>query len=131
MRIVALLSLFFGLLGLMLLDGQVFTHAVQGIICGTIAIGCGEASARKARSSAMRRWIGHSLAALGLLLLAFSVTQLPGAYQFQTKFNERSRGQMPQKPKLANPSNALDGIPSRFHVECLWPAARDLHRSPT
>jgi hypothetical protein len=93
MRIAALLSLVFGLLGLMLLDGQVFTHAVMGIICGGVAIGGGLASARKDRSSPKDRWVGRTLAGLGLLLTLFSVAQLPRAYEFQTKFNERSTGQ--------------------------------------
>ena len=31
------------------------------------------------------------MAALGLMLALFCVVQLPSAYQFQTKFNERSK----------------------------------------
>ena len=96
MRVVALLSLVFGLIGLMLLDGQVFTHAVMGIICGGVAIGCGLASARNNQSSTKGRWVGRALAGFGLLLILFSAAQLPGAYEFQTKFNERSRGQTAQ-----------------------------------
>jgi hypothetical protein len=92
MRVAALISLVLGLLGLMLLDGQVFTHAVMGIVCGGIAIGCGLASARKDRSSTEGRWVGRALAGFGLLLALFSAAQLPGAYTFQTKFNERSTG---------------------------------------
>ena len=99
MRVAALLSLVFGLLGLMLLDGQVFTHAVMGIICGGVAIGCGLASARKDRSSTEGRWVGRALAGLGLLLTLFSAAQLPGAYEFQTKFNKRSAGQRERQEK--------------------------------
>lgn len=91
MRVVALLSLVSGLLGLLLLDGQVFTHAVVGIICGGVAIGCGIASARKTRPNTMDRWVGRTLAGLGLLLAVFSAAQLPGAHESQIKFNERRK----------------------------------------
>ncbi len=99
MRVAALLSLVFGLLGLMLLDGQVFTHAVMGLFCGGVAIGCGLASARKNRSGTKGRWVGRTLAGLGLLLALFSAGQLPGAYEFQIKFNERSSGQRERQEK--------------------------------
>jgi hypothetical protein len=91
MRVIAFLSLFFGFTGLMLLDGQTFTHAVTGIICGTVAIGAGLACARKDHANGGRRWGGLGMAALGLVLAVYCVVQLPSAYGFQEKFNTRSR----------------------------------------
>ena len=91
MRVVAVISLFLGFLGLTLLDGQTFTHAVMGIAFGLVAIGCGVASARKHLSNATNRWEGRVLAALGLLLVIVCAVQLPTAYRFQHKFNEVGR----------------------------------------
>jgi len=91
MRVIALLALLFGFMGLLLLDGQVFTHAVFGIICGIAAVGSGLASARKDYSNEGRRWLGRILAILGAMLALFCVTRLPSAYRFQIRFNERSK----------------------------------------
>ena len=91
MRVIALLSLLFGFLGEMLLDGQTFTHAVLGIICGAVAITCGLLSAHKDRANASCLWEGRIMAVLGLALAVFCVIQLPSAYRFQTKFNDRAR----------------------------------------
>jgi hypothetical protein len=106
MRVIALLSLLFGFLGLMLLDGQIFTHAVEGLVFGVAAVVCGLVSARREYSNVIRRWEGRIMAALGLVLALFCVVQLPLAYQFQTKFNERSKkaGEM----REATPNNALE-----------------------
>ena len=121
MRVAALISFLFGLLGLMLLDGQVFTHAVLGIICGGVTIGCGLASAAKDRLSKARLWVGRGLAGLGVLLVALSIAQLPGAYEFQTRFNERSRGHRGEQPSLANPAAAVDApIPFRLSMVHDW-----------
>jgi hypothetical protein len=110
MRVIALVSLLFGFIWLMLLDGQVFTHAVQGIICGGVAIACGLVSARKERASTMKRWAGRSLAGFGVLLVVISAAQLPGAYEFQTRFNERSRRarEAQDKPRSANERRGVD-----------------------
>jgi len=89
MRVVALLSLMFGFIGLMLLDGQVFAHAVMGIVFGLLAVGCGLLSAWRDRVDKVCRRVGGTLAAFGVLLLALSLTELPGAYERQAKFNER------------------------------------------
>lgn len=90
MRVIAWLSLFFGFVGLMLLDGQTFFHAVMGIICGVVAMGSGLACARKDYANGGRRWGGRGVAILGLGLTAFCAIQLPSAYKFQNKFNARS-----------------------------------------
>jgi hypothetical protein len=91
MRVIALLALLFGFLMQMILDGQTFTHAVFGIVCGVAAIGGGLASARKDHSDKGRRWLGRIVASLGLALALFCVVLLPSAYRFQAKFNERSK----------------------------------------
>ncbi|HSY17410.1 MAG TPA: hypothetical protein VK815_03710 [Candidatus Acidoferrales bacterium] len=91
MRVIALLSLFLGFMGMMLLDGQTFTHAVMGIIFGIAAIWGGLASARKDHAIAERRRLGRIMAALGLVLALFCAIQLPSGYRFQERFNARSR----------------------------------------
>ena len=90
-RVIALLSLFFGFTGIMLLDGQTFTHAVMGIVFGIAAIWGGLGSARKDYADEGRRWLGRIMAALGLVLAIFCVIQLPSAYRFEKKFNARSQ----------------------------------------
>lgn len=91
MRVIALLSLLFGFIGLMLLDGQTFTHAVEGIVCGIAAVTCGLLSVSRDHANATCRWEGRIMAALGLVLALFCVVQLPSAHRRQTKFNERSQ----------------------------------------
>jgi tellurite resistance protein TehA-like permease len=87
MRVIALLSLLFGSLGLGLLDGQTFTHAVMGVIFGAAAFTCSLKSARKDLSKTYR-WEGRVMAALGMILVIACLVQLPSAYRFQKKFNE-------------------------------------------
>jgi hypothetical protein len=106
MRVIALLSLLFGVLGLMLLDGQTFTHAVFGIIFGIAAIICGIGSARKDRASSVCRCEGRIMAGLGLALIVFCVIQLPSAYKQQTGFNERGRKIHDMNMKMAMTNNA-------------------------
>jgi hypothetical protein len=90
MRVIALLSLLFGFLGLGLLDSQTFTHAVMGIIFGAAALGCSLTGARKDYSNLTRCWERRIMAMLGVVLVIVCLLQLPSAYRFQTKFNERS-----------------------------------------
>jgi hypothetical protein len=102
MRVIALISLLFGLTLQMLLDGQTFTHAVLGISCGAAAILFGLASSRKDSADSTRRWEGRIMAGLGLVLAVICVEQLPSAYRFQTKFNERSkRARAASMPEVA------------------------------
>ena len=70
----------------MLLDGQVFTHAVFGIVCGVVAVGCG------------------IMAALGFALGVWCIVLLPSAYRSQDKFNGRreQRQQMKEQSRTAN-----------------------------
>jgi hypothetical protein len=91
MRVISLLSLFFGFMAQLLLDGQTFTHAVFGVVCGIAAVVGGLVSARKDYANEIRRWLGWIMASLGLVLAIFCVIQLPSAYKFQTKFNERTK----------------------------------------
>jgi hypothetical protein len=88
MHAIALLALAFGFTGMILLDGQVFTHAVTGIVCGTVSIVCGIALIQRDRD---RRWIGWVIAALGLGLAIWCGIEAPSAYPRQEKFNRRSR----------------------------------------
>ena len=107
MRVIALLSLLFGFMGELLLDGQTFTHAVLGIIFGAAAIGCGLGSARKDRTNATCRLEGRIMAALGLALVVFCVIQLPSAYRFQTKFNARIKNYQKLHETSARPASEL------------------------
>jgi hypothetical protein len=91
MSVIGFLALIFGFTGLMLLDGQTFSHAVMGIACGVAAIGSGLACSRKDYARGRRRWGGWVMAILGLGLAVFCVIQLPSAYRFQKQFNTRSK----------------------------------------
>lgn len=102
MRVIAWLSLFFGYIGLLILDGQTFSHAVTGIICGIIAIASGLACARRDHAKGGRRWGGWGTAILGLGLVAFCILQLPSSYKFQKRFNMRSKEH--QERNRANPA---------------------------
>jgi hypothetical protein len=90
MRVIALLSLMFGFIGIMILDGQPFAHAVMGIVFGVAAFACGFGSARRDRASAQCRWEGKTMGILGLILIVVCAVQLPSSYRFQTRFNQRS-----------------------------------------
>ncbi len=88
MRVIALLALIFGFTMQMLLDGQVFTHAVFGIACGVAAVVCGLAASRKDRRY---RWEGWIMAGLGFALGVWCMVMLPSSYQRQERFNDRTR----------------------------------------
>ena len=108
MRVIALLSLLFGFMTQMLLDGQTFTHAVFGIICSIAAVGGGLVSARRDYADEGRRWLGRIMAGLGLVLALFCVVQLPSSYQFQAKFNERSRKAREMEKAKQTPNTSLE-----------------------
>jgi len=107
MRVIALLSLLFGFMAQMLLDGQTFTHAVFGIVCGAVAVACGLGSARKDRLNATCRWEGRIMAGLGLVLTVVCVVMLPSAYKFQKKFNDKKEHlqKTQQRTQAANKIN--------------------------
>jgi hypothetical protein len=109
MRVIALLSLFFGVLAQLLLDGQTFTHAALGIICGAVAVACGLGSARRDRADATCRWEGRIMAGLGLMLGVFCIVQLPSAYRGQAKFNERSRNRQKLEQRAAPVDKRTEG----------------------
>jgi hypothetical protein len=88
MNTVALLALFFGFMGMMLLDGQVFTHAVIGIVCGIVSVVCGFVLSQRGRDP---RWTSWMIGALGLALAIWCGIKAPSAYRSQQKFNNRSR----------------------------------------
>ncbi|MDB6020093.1 MAG: hypothetical protein JWR19_4582 [Pedosphaera sp.] len=104
-RVIALLSLFFGGIAQLLLDGQTFTHAVIGIGCGVVAAACGVSSVRSEGSNAAFRSEAIIMGILGLALAVFCVIQVPSAYQRQAKFNARSESQRKLQetaPRLAH-----------------------------
>jgi hypothetical protein len=109
MRVIALLSLFFGFTGLMILDGQTFSHSILGIICGIVAIGSGLACARKDYANGGRRWGGRGVAILGLSLAVYCAIQLPSAYRFQEKFNARSK-EYPERNHANPTAHSNDGF---------------------
>ena len=108
-RVIALLSLLFGFMGIMLLDGQMFTHSVMGVLFGVAAIWGGLSSAQKDHANEGRRWLGRIMAILGLVLIVFCVVQLPSAYQAQKKFNARSQRQLEGTP-INQTTNTLPTI---------------------
>lgn len=95
MRVVALLCLLFGFVGLSLLDGQTLTHAATGIFFGAAAFACGMASARL---DPRHRWEGWIMAALGVVLGLWCIVLLPSAYRFQKEFNGRTNQRQQAKP---------------------------------
>lgn len=99
MRPIALLCLLFGFLGLGLLDGQTFTHAVTGIVFGSVAVACGMISARR---DPPHRWAGWIMAGLGAFLGIWCLIQIPSAHAFQKKFNDRKEQRQHQKEVPAN-----------------------------
>jgi uncharacterized membrane protein len=104
MRIVALLCLLLGFMGLGLLDGQTFTHAVMGLVFGAASVASGMASARR---DPPHRWKGWIMAGLGVVLGLWCAVQLPSGYRFQKEFNGR-REQRRQEMTPANQRSAVD-----------------------
>jgi predicted histidine transporter YuiF (NhaC family) len=90
MQAIALLCLIFGFMSPLLLDGQPYTHSIQGIFLGGIAIVCGLVSARQSPTRDTR-WGGSIMAILGLILALYLAFQLPSAYRTETRFNQRSK----------------------------------------
>ena len=86
MRDIALLALLFGFIAQFILDGQTFSHAVFGVVCGVAALVCGLAAARR---DPPNKWIGRTMAGFGFALGVWCIVMLPSAYRFQDKFNHR------------------------------------------
>ena len=106
MQTIAVLALFLGIVQLPLLDGQVFSHAVIGIVCGVTAISCGLASSRK---EPRFRWEGWIIAGGGVALAVFCIVLIPGAYQEQKRFN---RGTLMPRERTERPSDTTNRTPS-------------------
>jgi len=85
MRVIALLSLMFGFLGLGYLDGRPFFHALVGLLFGVAAFGCGFGSARRDRANLTCRWQGRIMGVLGLMLLVVCVARLPSSFRIQQR----------------------------------------------
>src|SRR5262252_2062827 len=85
MRVIALLALLFGITMQPMLNGQPFTNAVFGIVCGVTAFVCGRAAARR---DPPNRGIGLIMAGLGVALGVWCLAVLPFVYPVQKKFNE-------------------------------------------
>ena len=118
MRVVALLCLLFGFLGLGFLDGQTFTHAAMGLVFGAAAVACGLASARR---DPPHRWEGWIMAALGVVLGLWCIVLLPSAYRFQQKFNGRREQRQHQEATPANkPAAANRAMTTQFHMQHFW-----------
>lgn len=123
MRVIAFLALLFGFIGQMLLDGQVFTHAVFGIFCGLAAIFGGWRSARKDFSQEGRRWLGRIMAGLGLVLAVFCAIQLPSAYGRQEKSNRlaesareaKEAGNATEAAPINGPTNSPNSMEDRYN----------------
>jgi hypothetical protein len=57
MRAIALLAVIFEFMAQMILDGQTFTHAIFGIVCGVAAVLCGVILRRRDRRYRSESWI--------------------------------------------------------------------------
>jgi hypothetical protein len=102
MHAIAFLALVFGLMGMMLLDGQVFTHALTGIVCGMVSVVCGVVLSRRGRDP---RWTSWMIAAMGLGLAIWCGIEAPSAYGRQKKFNDRSREHREHREKVRAPNH--------------------------
>ncbi len=111
MRVIALLALLFGFVQQLLLDGQVFTHAVYGIVCGVVAVACGLVSARKDRP---HRWEGQIMAGLGFALGVWCIVKLPSSYNQERRFNDRSRKYREQRMDRHNKTPNIKLVHSPF-----------------
>jgi len=128
MRVVALLCLLFGFMGLGLMDGQTFTHAVMGLVFGAVAVACGMASARR---DPPHRWEGWIMAALGVVLGLWCIVLLPSAYRFQKEFNGRREQRRHEEATPANkPAAGNAGIAPRLTIGRHWPGVPEPGRSP-
>ena len=111
MHALALLALMFGFVGMMLLDGQVFTHAMLGIVCGVVAVSCGVVLVRRGSRS---RFFGWLFAVLGLALTVWCGIETPSAYRYQQKFNDRREKRQMMERRDLTPNHALQRTrPSR------------------
>ncbi len=104
MHALALLALMFGFVGMMLLDGQVFTHAMLGIVCGVVAVSCGVVLVRRGSRS---RFFGWLFAVLGLALTVWCGIETPSAYRYQQKFNDRREKRQMMERRDLTPNHAL------------------------
>jgi hypothetical protein len=102
MRVIALLCLIFGFVMQGVLDGQTFTHAVLGVVFGTVAAACGLLTTRK---DPAHRFVGRFIAVMGVGLGVWCIAVLPSAYRFQKQFNE-TREQRRQERGEATPAAA-------------------------
>ena len=119
MRVVALLCLLFGFLGLGILDGQTFTHAAMGLVFGAAAVACGTASARRDPPHCWEGWI---MTALGVVLGLWCIVLLPSAYRFQKEFNGRREQRQHQEATPANkPAAHNAGIAPQLAIDNHWP----------
>ena len=84
-RVTATLALIIGFMMQPILDGQTFTHAVLGVVCGAAAIAGGVYIVRADRSNRREGW---TIGGLGLVLGLWCLVMLPSAYRYQQKFND-------------------------------------------
>jgi len=118
MRPIALLCLLFGFIGMLLLDGQTFTHAVMGLVFGAVAVACGMVSARR---DPPHRWEGWIMAGLGVCLGVWCIVQLPSAYVFQKRFNDRKEQRHLKEEPANKPAAANAGLTPQFEFVSHWP----------
>jgi TRAP-type uncharacterized transport system fused permease subunit len=110
-RGIALLCLFFGFTTLLIKDGQVFTHALLGIVCGIATVVCSLIPVQNNYANGKGRWWGLVTAGLGVMLVLSCAIALPWAYRFQTECNDLSKKcqerqqvePMPNHPDTAAP----------------------------
>lgn len=76
-----------------MLDGQVFTHAVQAMVLGLLATICGFLSAGR---DPQHRQVGWVLGFPGAVVALWGVWRIPGSYERQQRFNGLQKGSREQ-----------------------------------
>lgn len=104
MRVIALLALLFGITMQPMLNGQPFTNAVFGVLCGVTALVCGRAAARRDPSN---RGSGLVMAILGVALGVWCLVMLLFAYPVQKKFNENKEKRHRMRMKVDGQADFL------------------------
>jgi hypothetical protein len=85
---IVLSCLILGIVPQLLLNGQVFTHAIVALPFLTAATVVSGATFLDPRMSVPRRWAWGFTTLLTALLAAFTLLSLPSAYRFQEGFNK-------------------------------------------
>jgi FtsH-binding integral membrane protein len=122
MQVLAFLCLVFGFTAQLLLDGQVFSHVVFGIICGIASLLCGIGLVRRHKLGKAGQWEGWLFALPGLIMAVACLLMAPSAYEQEKRFNEmseiaRQRRRTPQNASTQSRQPTESEIPTNRPTE--------------